>query len=548
MAAALALGFSDGASAQAVDTAEAESVVVVDSAVEPPVTPTDAPAASADPPSPAPADHLASTAVDAIPADDAAAASAPTASTPPAADATPPAAAPTTDPTGDAAEAATGPADPAPAAGDPIADAAARRAAVAAAPGTPGTPQPATVVFAEDFQNQPAPTPIDLAGYTGTTGQTYTAAPQWLALCNGWISSASQSPSAAAPTADCDGGTGQGQLFWNESQQLSQALAMALGQSAAEAQANFAVSAFTTNNPGAGLIELQTVTDIPFVTPNRFVTFSVDVSTVNCNQTHPLLQFFLLTDTGEAIPAGTQIDPCTGATTVNVPAIGVKGAADIVVGTYTTNVPVLISGSSIGLRLVNNNGSGAGNDLAFDNIKIFDVTPQLDKSFSSAVVGVGQTSTLTLTVTNTDELAAKNGWSFIDNLPAGLTVAGAATTTCPAGIVTAPIGGSTVSVAGNLDAGTVSCTVTVQVTSSTTGSFTNDASNFSSVVGMSLPNPATVTFTQEPALTIVKSSTTTSVTAVGQTVPYTFTVTNTGNVTMTDVAVTDPKLGRSPAR
>ena len=28
---------------------------------------------------------------------------------------------------------------------------------------------------------------------------------------------------------------------------------MALGQSAAEAQANFAVSAFTTNNPGAGL-------------------------------------------------------------------------------------------------------------------------------------------------------------------------------------------------------------------------------------------------------------------------------------------------------
>ena len=156
---------------------------------------------------------------------------------------------------------------------------------------------------------------------------------------------------------------------------------------------------------------------------------------------------------------------------------------------------MLISGSSIGVRLVNNNGSGAGNDLAFDNIKIFDVTPQLDKSFSSDEVGVGQTSTLTLTVTNTDDLAAKNGWSFIDNLPAGLTVAGAATTTCPAGIVTAPIGGSTVSVAGNLNAGTVSCTVTVQVTSSTTGSFTNDASSFSSVVGMSLPNPATVTFT-----------------------------------------------------
>ncbi len=35
---------------------------------------------------------------------------------------------------------------------------------------------------------------------------------------------------------------------------------MALGQSPAEAQANFAVSAFTTNNPGVGLIEFETET------------------------------------------------------------------------------------------------------------------------------------------------------------------------------------------------------------------------------------------------------------------------------------------------
>ena len=208
------------------------------------------------------------------------------------------------------------------------------------------------------------------------------------------------------------------------------------------------------------------------------------------------------------------------------------------VGTYTANL--LMNGSLIGVRMVNNNGSGAGNDHVFDNIKIFDVTPQVDKSFSSAVVGVGQTSTLTLTVTNTNDLAAKTGWSFIDNLPAGLTVAGAATTTCPAGIVTALIGGSTVTVAGNLDAGTVSCTVTVQVTSSTTGSFTNDASSFSSVVGMSLPNPATVTFTSEPALTIVKSSTTTMLPTLGSPIPYSFVVTNTGNVQMTGIVVTDP--------
>ncbi len=45
---------------------------------------------------------------------------------------------------------------------------------------------------------------------------------------------------------------------------------------------------------------------------------------------------------------------------------------------------------------------------------------------------------------------------------------------------------------------------------------------------------------QNPALNVAKSSTTTSITAAGQVVPYTFTVTNTGNVTLTGVTVSDP--------
>ena len=46
---------------------------------------------------------------------------------------------------------------------------------------------------------------------------------------------------------------------------------------------------------------------------------------------------------------------------------------------------------------------------------------------------------------------------------------------------------------------------------------------------------------QSPGLNVVKSSTTSSVTAAGQVVPYKFTVTNTGNVTLTGVTVSDPK-------
>ena len=56
----------------------------------------------------------------------------------------------------------------------------------------------------------------------------------------------------------------------------------------------------------------------------------------------------------------------------------------------------------------------------------------------------------------------------------------------------------------------------------------------------------TVPGTPQPALTIVKATTSTTYDTVGQVVPYTFTVTNTGNVTLTAVAVTDPNTDAAP--
>ncbi len=53
------------------------------------------------------------------------------------------------------------------------------------------------------------------------------------------------------------------------------------------------------------------------------------------------------------------------------------------------------------------------------------------------------------------------------------------------------------------------------------------------------PATATVPVATAPALTITKSATPASVDAVGQTVTYQFTVTNTGNVDLTAVHVTD---------
>ena len=46
---------------------------------------------------------------------------------------------------------------------------------------------------------------------------------------------------------------------------------------------------------------------------------------------------------------------------------------------------------------------------------------------------------------------------------------------------------------------------------------------------------------QNPLLEVVKSSTTSSITAAGQVVPYRFAVSNKGNVALTGITVTDPK-------
>ena len=55
-----------------------------------------------------------------------------------------------------------------------------------------------------------------------------------------------------------------------------------------------------------------------------------------------------------------------------------------------------------------------------------------------------------------------------------------------------------------------------------------------------------IPITQTPAINVVKSSTTTSITAAGQVVPYSFVVTNVGNMTLTGITVTDPNCNAAP--
>jgi fimbrial isopeptide formation D2 family protein/uncharacterized repeat protein (TIGR01451 family) len=378
----------------------------------------------------------------------------------------------------------------------------------AAAPGNPGTPSAPAVLFNENFNNRADLTPIvRLSEYAGATGQTYTASQPWLVGCNGWIAASAQSVTSPAQVADCQSPSpGSGQGNWNSAQQLADVLGRYVG--VPRPDYNFAVTAYTANNPGANQVEFATASPInlPAVT-GRFLTFSVDVATTNCPPVGaaPGLNFSLVNSGGALTPVGGTINPCLTGQSIQAPAVGAAPARPANVGTYTSNGSVLMTGSSFGIQMTNATGSGGGNDHAFDNMRVLDVTPQLDKSFADTSIGAGGTTTLTFTVTNTSELAAKQGWSFTDALPAGMTVAGPASTTCTNGVLDAPVGGSSIGVSGDLITGQTACTISVGVTASAPGTYTNGPGNVTET-GLNPPGETSlivypfVTCTTDPAI------------------------------------------------
>jgi uncharacterized repeat protein (TIGR01451 family) len=122
--------------------------------------------------------------------------------------------------------------------------------------------------------------------------------------------------------------------------------------------------------------------------------------------------------------------------------------------------------------------------------------PVISKAFGAASVAVGGTTTLTFQIEN-DNGFPQTGVAFMDNLPAGLTVAGTpgASNTC-GGTLTAVPNSTSISLSG----GTVpagfggTCTISVNVTGVTTGMQTNVSGAVSANEG-GIGNTATASIT-----------------------------------------------------
>ncbi len=362
--------------------------------------------------------------------------------------------------------------------------------------------------------------PFPLGG--GTT--TYTAATDWLdgAHCDGVILSQASTQPGWIPPGSNGCNTGSGVQSFNGVRNVALGISAyeLNGGVAATYASTAAMPAGSTNNhvvaaftecPGScttigsgtaagsnnGLM-LQNTTPITTAGGSRFYTASVIVGATSCSSAPPTYQFSI--GTGGTMTSVGSVNPCAAANSViiNVPnqqtSPFTATSAAISVAQVIAPNPIKLSGAA-GLTVAMYSLSGAtfGNDAAFDNIQVLDVTPSLSKSFASPVIvgSSGGTTTLTFTVTNTTDNLAKPGWSFTDTFPAGMTLANTtvggtctnATNTAgtTATLTSGTTGSSAITLGGSLPA-QASCTVTVTVAvaSTATGQLQNCGANISS--------------------------------------------------------------------
>ena len=197
---------------------------------------------------------------------------------------------------------------------------------------------------------------------------------------------------------------------------------------------------------------------------------------------------------------------CTGATITaanNGASLALSGAT--IPGDSSCTVTVNVRSATPG-SIVNSTGSiassNAGTGNAASGTLVVMSPPVVAKSFSPAALQVNTPSLLTITLNNPNA-AAVTGAAFTDSYPAGLvnTAGASGATTCPGGAVTAAGGGNALALSGGTIPAGGSCTVSVDVTGATPGTYSNSTGVVSTGnAGSGTAAGATVNLYAPPAL------------------------------------------------
>ncbi len=153
----------------------------------------------------------------------------------------------------------------------------------------------------------------------------------------------------------------------------------------------------------------------------------------------------------------------------------------------------------------NSTCTGGGNVLDTKTFNVSAQPPSMSKSFGAAKIAVGNTTTLSFSLSNPNPSGVTlTGVSFTDTLPTGLVVAtpSGLNNTC-GGTATATAGSGSVSLSGASLAGGASCTVTVNVEANgaATGTLTNSVTVSSANGGTGNTATAQITVYQQYTVT-----------------------------------------------
>jgi uncharacterized repeat protein (TIGR01451 family) len=307
--------------------------------------------------------------------------------------------------------------------------------------------------------------------------------------------------------------------------------------------AGLAASSGGTANVGIIILEPLTITKsfVPAtvaVNAPSALTFSVNnpnVIAVDANFTDTLPVNLVVANP----PAAT--NTCGG---IFAPAAGAASVtftnALLPVGTCTITVHVASAVDNVYNNTVTINSTAAGTgglSTSSANLTVIN-PPQIAKAFGVASIPLNGTTSLTITVSNTNVNTTLNGITFTDNLPAGLVVATPSNLndTC-SGAATAVAGSSSVSLAASTLAPGASCAVSLNVTGTTSGTKNNSVAATATTAGTGNTSTASLEVVGPPV--IIKAFGAASIPLNGST-SLTFTIQNNNTITtLTGIGFTD---------
>jgi uncharacterized repeat protein (TIGR01451 family) len=298
--------------------------------------------------------------------------------------------------------------------------------------------------------------------------------------------------------------------------------------------ANVATATLAANVPGdtsinatSGHVDTTSWTTFGYKNAGQFIQFTIDTS----QYTGVQMSFWVANPSPANGPAQITVTVDNGGgfgapvLTVNSPAAAFTQHSVDLTGLTNPGGNTLIRITATG---ANNDASGAS--LLYDDMVFTGCTagakPTISKAFAPATVAVNGVSTLTFTLTNTNP-APLTGAALTDNLPAGVQVAAtpAAATTCAGAWAPAPGSTALVFAAGTIPA-SGSCTVSVNVTATTSGPHSNVSSPLSTTeTGTNTTSIASATLTAVLPPSITKQFAPSPILPNG-TSTLTFTITN----------------------